>query len=362
MFQVNTPTISNIEIQHVLEESSEGVILVSQSGDFLYKNKSFKLFFSEFNTQTFSVFWDGLISNFKSADILNISLENTPAMFTVQETVLQTSQSYSCKVCIINPNENNRILALYFNKNDIDLKFLQTQRVNQIGKLASSIVHDLNNLLTPFTMVDILLTPKINNKEDVSSIIKMLKENALRASKLLKQILIFIRGQNILNKPTDVKPICLEIEPLLNTLFPKHIDIKFTYEEKLGLINANNIQIQQMLLNFCTNAKDAIGDHPGKLHISLGLKQVDAHHRVEKGEYLLVTVKDTGKGMSKEETEKIFSPFFSTKPDKKGTGIGLTTCLKIINNHQGFLDVESSPGKGSTFFIYLPLLKKRTHA
>ncbi len=239
----------------------------------------------------------------------------------------------------------------------IEEQLLRAQRMESIGTLAGGIAHDLNNILSPILMaVDML---QINAKdEETVRWLKMAQENAERGASMVKQVLTFARGVEGERVSVQIKHIVKDLIKVLNETLPKSIVVKYDIEPELDIISADATQIHQVLMNLCINARDAM-PKGGTLTITANNTTFDGNYarmfiEAKAGRYVLLTVKDTGEGMTQEVQQRIFDPFFTTKEIGKGTGLGLSTALTIIKSHGGFLNVYSEPGKGTQFTIYLP--------
>lgn len=241
----------------------------------------------------------------------------------------------------------------------LEQQFYQTQRLESLGVLASGIAHDLNNILTPILAVAQLLQLKLPNLEQKNrQLINILEENSKRGAALVKQITAFARGAEGKRVPLQIRHIFQEIERILKSTFPKSIEISINITtSNLWTISAEPTQIHQVLMNLCVNARDAM-PLGGTLTLAAENFQVDKNYakmnlHAEVGNYVVITVSDTGCGMTQEVKERIFEPFFTTKQVGKGTGLGLSTVIGIIQNHGGFINVHSSFGKGSQFQVFL---------
>ncbi|CAN5530043.1 response regulator [soil metagenome] len=233
----------------------------------------------------------------------------------------------------------------------------RAQRMESIGTLAGGISHDLNNILSPILMAVDMLRLK-DNDPDTEKWLGIMKENAERGADLVKQVLTFARGMHGEHIPVQLKHIIKDLVGVLTETLPKTIMVRFDIAPDLWLISADPTQIHQVLMNICINARDAM---PSGGTMSIRAKNVvidDNYARMnvdsEPGNYVLLTIDDTGTGMTAEVIKRIFDPFFTTKEIGKGTGLGLATTLTIVKSHGGFINVYSEANQGSVFSIYLP--------
>ncbi|BAZ39616.1 multi-sensor hybrid histidine kinase [Calothrix sp. NIES-4101] len=249
-------------------------------------------------------------------------------------------------------------------KKHLESQFYRAQRLESLGTLASGIAHDLNNILTPILTVAQLLKLKLPNlNEQNLRLLKILEDSSKRGAELVKQILSFARGVEGKHVPLQLTHLLKEVEQVVNSTFPKSIKIHLHIPTpNLCLVLADPTQIHQVLMNLCVNARDAMPEG-GNLSISAENYYVDDNYarmnlESKPGDYVVITVSDTGCGMSKEVRERIFEPFFTTKEHGKGTGLGLATVIGIIKNHGGFVNVQSELGEGCQFQIYLPAIQQ----
>jgi PAS domain S-box-containing protein len=245
-------------------------------------------------------------------------------------------------------------------KKQLEAQVLRTQRLESLGTLASGIAHDFNNILTPILIIAQLLPLKFSNlnKQD-QQLLNTLEENAKRGAELVKQILLFGKGVEGKRIPLQVKHIVEEIEQIVKNTFPKSIEIHTNITtQNLWSISANPTQINQVLLNLCVNARDAM-PNGGILSLDAENQFIDENYarmnlEAKVGSYVVLTVSDTGCGIPKEHLERIFEPFFTTKEPGQGTGLGLASAMGIVKNHSGFMEVYSEVGSGSQFKVFLP--------
>ncbi|TWH54578.1 PAS domain S-box protein [Dulcicalothrix desertica] len=247
-------------------------------------------------------------------------------------------------------------------KKQLEAQFLRAQRVESIGTLASGIAHDLNNVLSPILMSAQLLNNKSNNLRD-SQILSIIENNAKRGADLVKQVLSFARGMEGEHTKIQLQDLIKEIKQIVEQTFPKSIDFYTDIKPNLQVIIGDNTQLHQVLINLCLNARDAMPEG-GKLTLSAENILIDEnfqsmHIDAKVGQYILLTLTDTGIGIDRQNLDRIFEPFFTTKEFGKGTGLGLSTVMGIIKGHGGFVNVSSTVGKGTQFKVYLPAVNSQ---
>ncbi len=237
------------------------------------------------------------------------------------------------------------------NKKLMEIELYQAQKMASLGRLAGGIVHEFNNLLSVIqnNLEIALLYAKTENK--LCSCLNRIQKAASQASELVHQLLIFIRKAPMEMEFFDLNETVKEITDMLKDILGKNIILELKLEEKVWKIKGNSKMIGQVIMNLVINARDAMPDG-GKITIT-------TENIFKEGEkYVCLSVKDTGIGMSEEVKNHIFDPFFTTKAPGKGTGLGLSLVYGIIKQHGGWIEVESTIGKGTTFKIYLPVIKK----
>lgn len=242
----------------------------------------------------------------------------------------------------------------------LEAQLLQAQKMEAIGTLAGGISHDFNNLLQAIMgYAQILLMERDSNDPDAVKL-REIEKAAQRATDLTKQLLAFGRKVEIKSRPVDVNQVIKQVEKLLKRTIPKMIDIELRLTDPILTVNADPIQLEQVLLNIGVNARDAMPDG-GRLIIETANVTPDETFRkvnlIEGAtDCVLLAVTDTGQGMSAEVMEHLFEPFFTTKQIGKGTGLGLAMAYGIIKNHGGHIACQSTPGTGTTFLIHLPAI------
>ena len=237
-------------------------------------------------------------------------------------------------------------------------QLLQSQRVEAVGRLAGGVAHDFNNMLGVIIGNAELALTKASPEDPVHHRLHQIVSAAKRSAEVTRQLLAFARKQTIAPKVLDLNESVEGMLQMLQRLIGEDIDIAWRPHSDLWPIRIDPSQLDQLLANLCVNSRDAIGG-VGKVTIETGNVSFDEeycarHIDFTSGDYVLLAVSDDGCGMDKETRNRIFEPFFTTKMSGKGTGLGLATVYGIVKQNQGFINVYSEPGKGTTFRIYLP--------
>ncbi len=240
----------------------------------------------------------------------------------------------------------------------------QAQKMELVGTLAGGIAHDFNNLLTPILGYSELALQRPEVGEKLQKDLRQIFGAAQRAKGLVKQILAFSRRSEHAKQPVCFRGIIDEVLELVRPTFPKTIRIEEELLDPGCLVNADPGQLHQVVMNLCTNAWQAMAGVDGVLRLKLEqttlASEAGVPLGVEAGVFLCLQISDTGSGMDEEVLKKLFDPFFTTKQPGEGTGLGLAVVQGIVHSHGGFIDVDSAPGQGSCFKVYLPLCAART--
>ncbi len=266
-------------------------------------------------------------------------------------TLMGGESRQPCSILVVNTDITE--------KKSLSEQFYRTQRLESLGTLASGIAHDLNNILTPIMAVTQILPSYLPApNKNLQQLLSICQSNVKRAADLVKQILTFTRGTEGERGSVLVKQLIEEIQQVAEETFPKTIEIQTSVSQNLWTVNGDASQIHQVLMNLAVNARDAMLNG-GTLKLSAQNYVIDQNSRkmnidAREGQYILITVSDTGTGISPEILDRIFEPFFTTKEVGQGTGLGLSSVLGIVKSHDGFVNVQSEMGRGTQFQVFLP--------
>jgi PAS domain S-box-containing protein len=240
----------------------------------------------------------------------------------------------------------------------LEEQFRQAQKMEAVGRLAGGVAHDFNNLLTVITGYSEILLGRIPAEDLLRPMVVEVQKAAERAAGLTRQLLAFSRKQILAPVEIDLNAVVADMEAMIRRLIGEDIVLVAVREPLLGRVTADRGQIEQVLMNLVVNARDAM-PHGGELAIETHNVLLDGARRpgdseFRPGPYVLLAVRDSGCGMDATTKARLFEPFFTTKEVGKGTGLGLATAYGIIKQSKGHIEVESEPGRGTTFTIYLP--------
>jgi two-component system cell cycle sensor histidine kinase/response regulator CckA len=237
-------------------------------------------------------------------------------------------------------------------------QFRQAQKMEAVGRLAGGVAHDFNNLLMVISGYAEVILAKLSTNHPLHEKGKAIQQAADRATTLTRQLLAFSRKQLLELKVVDVNAIVQDMERLFSPLLGENVELVTVLSPQAAHVRADAGQLEQVLMNLVVNAKDAMPTG-GKLTIQTQATVIDGSHRrgqqfIRPGNYVMLSVSDTGMGMDKETQSRIFEPFFTTKEKGKGTGLGLSTVYGIVKQSGGYVIVQSEEGQGTSFHIYLP--------
>ena len=262
--------------------------------------------------------------------------------------------------------EQSCLLAALLDVTDqkqLEAQLRQSQKMEAVGQLAAGIAHDFNNLLTIIHGHTSLQLARSNLDADIAKAFTQIKLASERAAALTRQLLAFTRQQIVQRKPLALGVAISQMKSLLCRTLGETIQLECQLAPALPWIHADASNLDQIIMNLAVNARDAM-PNGGQLLLSTGSSTVTAdqaagHPDKRAGTFVVLTVTDTGCGMDKQTLARVFEPFFTTKPIGRGTGLGLSTVYGIVRQHEGWLEVESQPGVGTTFRIFLPTTDQR---
>jgi PAS domain S-box-containing protein len=244
----------------------------------------------------------------------------------------------------------------------LEAQLQQAQKMESVGQLAGGVAHDFNNLLQVMNGYAELLVAKFGETHDIGGYVNKMLDAGNKAASLVQQLLAFSRRQLMRPEILDMNLLIEQMLKMLKRVIGEHIDMRFVPGHKLGTVQADRTMMEQILMNLCVNARDAMPEG-GEITIEtenvfIDEKYSDLHEWAKIGRYVLLSVTDSGCGMSHDLMEHIFEPFFTTKEQGKGTGLGLSTVYGIVKQHEGMINAYSELNKGTTFKVYLPVSER----
>jgi nitrogen-specific signal transduction histidine kinase len=242
-------------------------------------------------------------------------------------------------------------------------QLFQSQKMEAIGRLAGGIAHDFNNLLTAIIGYSDIIAKDSEVKEKHRTYIEEIKKSAERAATLTQQLLAFSRKQILQPRVINLNIMLKNTKNMLQRMIGEDVTFKLNLAPKIGMIKADPGKIEQVVINLAVNARDAM-PNGGSLEVEtkdvlLDESFCEVHKGSKPGNYVLLKVHDTGKGIDDETMKHIFEPFFTTKEIGKGTGLGLATVYGIVRQSDGYIDIQSTHGSGTTVNIYLPIVDEK---
>jgi PAS domain S-box-containing protein len=291
-----------------------------------------------------------MVHETKNGDQIPVEVSSHLFKIDAQEVVLSVAR---------NIKERKKAEA---EKEKLRQEVLQTQKLESIGKLAGGVAHDFNNLLTIIQGQSQLAQMELDSDNKIYTKLEQVIEAAERASNLTRQLLLFSRRQETIFETIDLNEIVSGLYKMLKRLIGEDIDIKTELKGGLWNIYADKGQIEQIITNLAVNARDAI-QRNGIITIRTKNVTIDEEDArtipdIEPGEFVRLELEDNGNGIPEDVINKIFDPFFTTKGPEEGTGMGLAVVHGIVHKHDGWINLESEPGKGTKFIIYIPATSK----
>ena len=245
-------------------------------------------------------------------------------------------------------------------KQQLQEQLFQARKLEALGTLAGGVAHDFNNMLSAIMGFTELATDEVLKGTVVRHDLEEVLKACRRAKTLVQQILTFSRPHQQTPEPIQLQPVVEEVLTFLQASLPETIELRRHIDKTAGPVGISPTQLQQVLANLCANATQALKERSGVLEVSLQQIEVEdvlarTQNNLKPGPYIQLTVSDTGCGMTSAVQERIFEPFFTTRPVGEGNGLGLAIVHGIVTGHGGGITVESTPGKGTTFHVYLPV-------
>ncbi len=277
--------------------------------------------------------------------------------------IVKDDRGVTVKTCGANQDITER-KAVEKEKEILERQLQQTQKMEAIGTLAGGIAHDFNNILTPIMVQTELAILAIAPDHPAQGSLKEVLKAAHRAKKLVGQIVAFSRQSEHKTVPLDIIPIVKEALQLIRSSIPTTIDIQQQIKIDSAAVEGDSTQIHQLVLNLCANAAHAMRENGGILHVSVEGADIDSEAESERlglepGQYVRVSISDTGHGIKPSALYRIFEPFYTTKVRGEGTGMGLAVVHGIVKSYGGTILVDSQPGQGTRFEVFLPRTKKK---
>jgi PAS domain S-box-containing protein len=354
-------------ITTAIEESGESVIIADREGNIEYVNPAFERI-TGFSKE--DVMRESLLTNIKCGlgeDVCSVVKSGSLWSGTFAGKRMDGKDYY--EYLSINPvkDEKGDITKYVYIGRDItrekslEEQLMQSQRMEVIGRFAGGIAHDFNNILTAIKGFGEFLIDEMKEGDPLRGYVEAIRSSTDRATNLTKSLLTFSRRQAVTLRPVDLNEVVKGVEKLLLRLIGEDIQFRTVLLERSLTVMADAGQMEQVLMNLVTNAGDAMPTG-GTLTMETGVVDIDeeyVRHDIfsRPGPHAVLSVSDTGAGMDEKTRQKIFEPFFTTKEIGKGTGLGLSIVYGIIRQHDGNINVYSEQGLGTTFKIYLPLIK-----
>lgn len=361
---------TKLYFEHIFEAAPVGIVITDGAEIISETNRTFRSLIEKEEVNKTS-FLDYLVDEKKETireklyqlvNTTSTSISPFEIKFKNQES--KTIMVYVSRLDESKRNKDNNGLVLYFvdvtKQKELQSQFVQSQKMQAVGQLAGGIAHDFNNLLTAMIgYCDLLLEKYLPSDQSFSDIIQI-KQNANRASNLVRQLLAFSRQQTMQPKILSVTDMLSELSALLKRLLGAKIELKVVHSREVGYIKVDQIQFEQVIINLAVNARDAM-KNGGTLSITSQVyttreAKLLRGSSMPPGKYVLIEITDTGTGIEEKLLNRIFDPFFSTKEKGHGTGLGLSTVYGIVDQTGGFISVESEIGVGTKFSLYFPMI------
>jgi two-component system cell cycle sensor histidine kinase/response regulator CckA len=380
LITLNSFDVASAELQHQnseetlrkfwrsVEQSADTVIIMNRSGVMEYVNPAFETL-TGYSRQEAIGQTLGILKSEQQAGELYEEMWNTVLSGNVFRGIVMNRKKNGETLILekaLTPLRDAKGEITHFistgrditERRQLESDLRQAQKMDAIGRLAGGVAHDFNNLLLVISAYAELMLDSLAEEDPLRRNVDEIITASRRAADLTRQLLAFGRKQLQLLQVLDLNTVIGEITRMLPRLIGEDIEMVFVPGQELGKVKADPVQIEQIVMNLAANARDAMPDG-GTLTIEtasvrVGESYIQRHSIVPPGDYVLLTVTDSGQGIAPEHLPHIFEPFYTTKEAGKGTGLGLATVYGIVKQNGGFVWVYSEPGLGTTFKIYLP--------
>ena len=360
---------SERQYRELVENAHEGIWVIDENGVITFANQRLSMILGQNDLLGQRI--SELVVPDKKRVLIRLLLQNMQGAVAQEELQLtrKDGERVSAIVSSVPIMDGDRYKGSFAMVTDItdkkrmEAQLLHRQKMESVGTMAGGIAHDFNNILTGILGYASLLKYRLGEQTDLQRFVQIIETSSLRAADLIRQLLAFSRGTQPEGfQLVSANRIIREASKLLESSLGKHVELDLDLVSSLPFIETNATQVQQAILNLCLNARDAMPGG-GKMTISTGvvdLGREGAHiYRnlgADPGQYVRISVRDTGVGIPKENLNKIFDPFFTTKEVGKGSGLGLSMVYGIVQNSNGYIHVESQEGKGSAFDLLFPVV------
>ncbi|MBD2328909.1 PAS domain S-box protein [Alkalinema sp. FACHB-956] len=350
-----------------LQDLNQKILFWNKGAERLYgwraadvmKKQADELFSKESSAQLAAGYQETLERGAWQAELSQVTRTGKSIMVASRWTLVTDDSGAPKSILVVNTDITE--------KKQLESQFYRIQRMESLGTLASGMAHDLNNIFSPILAIAQLLIQKPDAVQERSQeLLQVIVDSAKRGADFVKQILTFAKGSPGQCLSIDISPTLAEIIKIIQQTFPKSIEIHYHQPSTaLPLISGDPSQIHQVLMNLCINARDAM-PNGGILtltseHCTLSKNNIPIHPNAHQGDYVAITITDTGNGISPDLMEHIFEPFFTTKQLSQGTGLGLSIVASLVQRHGGFVEVSSELNHGSQFKVYFPATAEILH-
>ena len=353
---------SEANYEAITNNADDGIIIVNEKNYITFANPATSRIFGYSNDELVGLALGDLFPEFHSENVqfdetsLNGVMKDGTAILLEMSFTDQHRKGQDLTTCIIRDvTTRNRITA---EREALHEQLLAAQKMESIGQLTGGIAHDFNNLLVAINGFAELSQLATTSPEERDNFLNQIRRAGNRAAEMTQKLLAFSRRQIIELRVIDLNTLISDLNLMIRRLLPENIEVQIHRSLEEVHVFADSGQLEQVIVNLAVNARDAMTDR-GKLEISVRNQKIDEafasnHPTARPGDFVLITVQDTGPGIPDETMEKIFEPFFTTKPEGVGTGLGLSVVYGIVSQHNGFIDVTSNSTEGTCFRVFLP--------